>query len=243
MTMPSELPIQKLQFYVTTPYSCGYLENKMAQSLIVTPQFLINSEIYNNLIKQGFRRSGKFVYRPHCENCQACIPVRLPVNSFVPSRSQKRAYKQHQGLTTRILPVEFKNEHFDLYSAYQVARHNGSNELDSKEQYQNFLTQSNVNSRIVEFRLNNLLKIVSVVDLLDDGISAVYTFFETKDTQASYGTFNIMWMANWCQNLGLPFLYLGYWIKNSKKMDYKQKFKPQEMLIDNKWELLTSSPP
>ena len=242
MSLPSDKPLQKLQFYVTTGYSCGYLPNKLAQSLIASPQHLIDANIYNGLIQQGFRRSGKFAYRPHCENCRECIPVRLILQAFTPNRSQKRAFKQHQNLQTFILPVDFHEEHYALYAAYQKARHSDEKidskepqEQDDAEQYRNFLCQTNVESVMVEFRENNQLKMVSVIDIVSDGISAVYTFYDTSNSKASYGTYNVLWQIKWAKNLGLPYLYLGYWIKDSQKMAYKQNFKPLEKLIDGEW--------
>lgn len=242
MSLPSDKPLQKLQFYVTTAYSCGYLPDKLAQSLIAAPQQLVTADIYNGLIQQGFRRSGKFVYRPHCENCQACIPVRVILDSFSPNRSQKRAFNQHQNLTTTILPVGFHEEHFKLYETYQKTRHfDESKEVDSNEsgnnveQYQSFLCQSNVETILVEFRDHEQLRMVSVIDVVHDGISAVYTFYDTSDPKASYGTYNVMWQAAWAKELNLPYLYLGYWIKESRKMAYKQNYKPLEKLIDGIW--------
>lgn len=252
MSLPSDKPLQKLQFYVTTGYSCGYLPNKLAQSLIASPQHLIDANVYSGLIQQGFRRSGKFAYRPHCENCRECIPVRVILQDFIPSRSQKRAYKQHNNLSVAIINVAFHEEHYALYSAYQNARHldarqldkssndknsiqNEKPEKDDAEQYRNFLCQSNVESVLVEFRENNQLKMVSVIDIVRDGISAVYTFYDTSDTKTSYGTYNVLWQIEWSKNLGLPYLYLGYWIKDSKKMMYKQNFKPLDKLIDGEW--------
>lgn len=254
MTLPSETPLQKLQFYVTTGYSCGYLPNKLAQSLIASPQHLIDANIYSGLIQQGFRRSGKFAYRPHCENCRECVPVRIILQEFIASRSQKRAYKQHQNLFSRILPIAFHAEHYALYAAYQKARHADTlenkkvasdnksqpkkidkTEQDEIEQYNNFLCQTNVESVMVEFRENGQLKMVSVIDLVRDGISAVYTFYETNDVRASFGTYNVMWQIDWAKSLNFPYLYLGYWIKDSRKMAYKQNFKPLEKLIDGEW--------
>ncbi len=242
MTLPSEPPLHKLQFYVTTPYKCGYLPNKLAQSLIAAPHHLVDANIYNGLIQQGFRRSGKFAYRPHCENCSACIPVRIVLNEFAPTRSQKRAYKQHADLTARITPVSYNQSHFELYSHYQALRHadaeliNQAETKDDAEQYRQFLCESNVESLLVEFRdAKNQVKIVSVIDAVHDGISAVYTFYDALDTKASYGTYSIMWLAEWAKNLNLPYLYLGYWIEASKKMSYKQAFKPQERLMDGEW--------
>lgn len=242
MSLPSDTPLQKLQFYVTTGYTCGYLPNKMAQSLIAAPQHLVDAKVYSGLIQQGFRRSGKFSYRPHCENCQECIPVRIILDQFSPNRSQKRAFKQHNNLTTAILPVGFHEEHYDLYASYQRARHSEEKIQDETapqendvEQYQSFLCQSNVESVMVEFRENEQLKMVSVIDIVRDGISAVYTFYETKDTATSYGTYNVLWQTLWAKELGLPYLYLGYWIRDSKKMAYKQNYQPLEKLIDGEW--------
>ena len=252
MTLLSEPPLQKLQFYVTTPYKCGYLPNKLAQSLIATPHHLVEANVYSGLIKQGFRRSGKFAYRPHCELCNACVPVRLVLSEFVPSRSQKRAHKQHANLTARIIPLNYHQDHFDLYANYQATRHS-EHELSKKdnatekdnnidntqaeaEQYRQFLCQSSVESVMIEFRdTNNQLKIVSVVDIVSDGVSAVYTFYDTSELKSSFGTYSIMWQTEWTKSLNLPYLYLGYWIAESEKMAYKQAFKPQEKLIDGEW--------
>lgn len=243
MSLPNEQPLHKLQFYVTTPYKCGYLPNKLAQSLIASPQHLIDANIYSGLITQGFRRSGKFAYRPHCENCRACIAVRLVLSEFAPSRSQKRAYKQHVQLSEQIFPLHFNQQHFELYESYQALRHldeasnetNASNK-DDAEQYRQFLCQSNVESLMIEFKdANNQVKIVSVVDIVKDGVSAVYTFYDATAAKASYGTYSIMWLAVWTKSLNLPYLYLGYWIKDSQKMAYKQQFKPQQKLIDGEW--------
>ena len=243
MTLPFEKPLHKLQFYVTTPYKCGYLPNKLAQSLIASPQHLIDANIYSGLITQGFRRSGKFAYRPHCENCRACIAVRLILSEFAPSRSQKRAYKQHGDLTAQIFPLHFNQQHFELYESYQSLRHldetaseTSTTAKDEAEQYRQFLCQSNVESLMIEFKnANNQVKIVSVVDIVKDGISAVYTFYDAAEAKASFGTYSIMWLAEWTKNLNLPYLYLGYWIKDSQKMAYKQQFKPQQKLIDGEW--------
>lgn len=241
MSLPSDKPLQKLQFYVTTGYSCGYLPNKLAQSLIASPPHLIDADVYNGLIQQGFRRSGKFAYRPHCEHCRECIAVRVILRDFIPNRSQKRAYKQHNTLQTRAIPVAFHEEHYALYAAYQKARHmedklSDSGEIqDNIEQYKNFLCQTNVDSVLVEFRENNQLKMVSVIDIVQDGISAVYTFYDTSNPKASYGTYNVLWQIEWAKTLNLPYLYLGYWIKDSQKMAYKQNFKPLEKLIDGEW--------
>lgn len=243
MTSPNELPLNQLQFYLSAPYTCSYLPGEIAQSLMATPQHLINASVYNHLIQRGFRRSGDFAYRPHCPHCQACISTRVVLNDFTPSRSQKRVLKQHQHLDVRILPVDFYEAHFSLYSAYIQARH--AEELDKpaeqseREQYHSFLCQSHVDSVLVEFSENDQLKMVSVIDIVDDGMSAVYTFYDTSDPKASLGTYSVLWQIAWAKSFDLPYLYLGYWIKASKKMAYKQKFQPQEHLINGAWQRQT----
>jgi len=234
MTLPNEPSLQKLQFYVTTPYQCGYLPNQLAQSLIASPQSLVNTQVYSGLIQQGFRRSGKFAYRPHCEHCRACTPVRLLLARFSPTRSQQRAFKQHQVLSVRILPLGFHEKHYTLYAQYQSIRHaddssQNGNLNDDVEQYRQFLCQSNVDSLMIEFSdAQGDIKIVSVVDVVQDGISAVYTFYDATERKNSYGTYSIVWLSQWTQTLNLPYLYLGYWIPDSPKMAYKQLFKPLE---------------
>jgi len=240
MTLPNDAPLQKLQFYVTTAYACGYLPKKLAQSLIATPQTLVDGPVYSGLIQQGFRRSGKFAYRPHCEHCHACISVRLPVDAFAATRSQQRAFKKHSGLQATIRDASYDEEHFALYLSYQQQRHPtneqpGMPQEDEASQYQQFLCQSNVDSVMVEFRdAQHTLKMVSVIDIVMDGLSAVYTFYDAKD-QASYGTYSILWQIEWAKQLGLNYLYLGYWIADSQKMAYKQQFQPQEKLIEGEW--------
>lgn len=240
MTLPNDAPLQKLQFYVTTAYPCGYLPKKLAQSLIATPQNLVDGPVYSGLIQQGFRRSGKFAYRPHCEHCHACVSVRLPVNAFQMTRSQQRALKKHADLQVTIREASYDAEHFALYQAYQQQRHHpdpahATEQADDAAQYQQFLCQSNVESIMVEFRDGQgTLKMVSVIDIVMDGLSAVYTFYDASD-KASYGTYSILWQINWAKQLELPYLYLGYWIADSQKMAYKQQFQPQEKLLDGEW--------
>ena len=239
MTLPNDPPLQRIQFYVTTPYPCGYLDDRQAQSLIAAPHHLIDTRVYSELIQLGFRRSGKFAYRPHCENCSACVPVRVPVDRFHPTRSQRRAWKHHSGLSTRVLDLHYSEEHFRLYRDYQHARHSGGGmEGDSVEQYRSFLAQSNVETLLVEFRKQGVLRMVSVVDCVKDGLSAVYTFYDCSDATASYGTYSVLWLIEWCRRIGLPHLYLGYWIEESRKMAYKQGFQPLEALLEGEWQLL-----
>jgi len=243
MTQLKELPLTELQFYATAPYPCSYLPGKTARSQVATPSHLIHADLYGELVSAGFRRSGLYTYRPYCDECNACTATRIPVKHFSPKRSQKRAWKKHLGLDIRVLNLGYQEEHYQLYQHYQHERHaGGGSDQDDQDQYMQFLLQSRVNSRIVEFRDGpqqsnpGRLRMVSMIDILDQGISSVYTFFDTSNVSASYGSFSILWQIQQALELELPYLYLGYYIEQSEKMSYKAKFQPIEGLIDDHWQ-------
>jgi len=226
-----------IPLFLTEQNPCSYLDKTNSQSAFVHPSFSLNTTLYSQLIEQGFRRSGNEVYKPHCPSCSECIPTRVNVEQFMCTRNQRRCLKKNQKTTVIVKPAQFEQSHYDLYLRYQKHKHTGGSMVDSsKSDYTNFLTSSWCNTLFVEFLINDELAAVATVDLLDNALSAVYTIFEPKFNQYSLGNYAVLWQIQHAKELGLEFVYLGFWIKDCRKMSYKTQYQPIQGFINNEWQ-------
>lgn len=231
-------PVRDLRFFLTVPHACSYLSGREATTLFLDPQESPGQGVYDALALLGFRRSGRHLYRPHCEGCSACTSVRIPVADFTPNRSQRRLLKRNADLTLHLRPAVYEAEHYALYADYIRTRHaDGDMYPPSHEQYRTFLTLDQQYARLLEFRLDGALVAVTAFDRLEHGLSAIYTFFDPSEAmeQRSLGTFAVLSLVERARRQGLPHLYLGYWIRECRKMNYKQAFRPLEMLDGRHW--------
>lgn len=225
-----------LGFFLTPPHKCGYLPGRNAVTIFVDPRRRPNVTTYTMLSQHGFRRSGDHVYRPQCPECSACVPVRIPVGEFQASRSQRRALRRNADLTMAAQAPVYRPEHFHLYERYINARHTGgSMENPDPDSYLEFLTASWSDTVFYELRCEQRLLAVAVVDHLADGLSAVYTFYEPSEPQRSLGRFAILKQIELAVALQLKWLYLGYWIRDCRKMAYKIEFAPLEYFRNGVW--------
>ncbi len=226
----------ELRLFQTGEHPCGYFPERQARDLVLDPQDSRLGELYPMALGWGFRRSGDLVYRPHCRQCRACVPVRIPVARFAPDRSQRRCLARNADLDYRVLPAERSDEQFALYRRYLAARHaNGGMNDHGPHEFDQFLVGSWSHGRFLEIRAQGRLLAVAVTDVTALGLSAVYTFFDPDEQARGLGTFAILQQIAWAQRAGLPHLYLGYWIDGHRKMDYKRRYQPLEYFDGRRW--------
>ena len=222
--------------FLSMPHPCSYLPGKTATTLFIDPRYPLDTEKYSRFTQLGFRRSGDLIYRPHCRDCNACVPVRIPAQRFVTSRSQRRTWQRNADVRVTPHAPVFNPRHFDLYLRYQSLRHPGGGMDDNDPQkYVNFLVSRQVQTTFYEMSAAGRLLGVAVVDHLRDGLSAVYTFFEPEEHARSLGTYAILWQVEQARAADLPWVYLGYWIAESRKMSYKSGFRPLELYRHGQW--------
>ena len=235
MTIQTNQP----KLYISAPHACPYIEPETASTVLLDPDYDVDNALFSILLKSGFRRSGRTIYKPHCRNCNACVSVRIPAREYVPSRAQLRCAKRNNDVETTMVPSSFEDEHFDLYCRYQSWRHTGDiMDHNNPERYQEFMVDSSIETVFIEYRIDSRLVALSVCDLPDDGMSAVYTFFDPQLPKRSLGTFAIMKQLDYVRNMDLDWLYLGYWIDNCRKMSYKTNFRPIFGYLNKEWRLI-----
>jgi arginine-tRNA-protein transferase len=228
---------QRIKFYLTPAHDCSYFGDRKATTLFADPRTELGSNDFAILTENGFRRSGDYIYRPHCEDCQACESLRILVEDFRPSKSQKRIIKNNQDISVEIKEAEHCEEYFYLYESYINTRHNDGDMYPATDaQFRSFLLAPMESCRFIEFRKNGRLIAVSVVDVLPNALSAIYTFFDPEESARSLGTYAVLWQIEHCLNQGFAYLYLGYFIKDSDKMNYKDKFKPFQLYRNDYWQ-------
>ncbi|MGS2743018.1 arginyltransferase [Halomonas sp. LS-001] len=237
-------PVRDLRFFLTVPHDCSYLPDREATTLFLDPQETLLPGVYDSLSLLGFRRSGRHLYRPHCEGCNACCSVRIPVEHFAPNRTQRKLLRRNADIKTHIVSACFNSRHYALYADYICRRHaDGDMYPPSHEQYRTFLTLNEPYAFLLEFTLDERLVAVAAFDQLEHGISAIYTFFDADESleKRSLGTFAVLKLIELANKKGLPHVYLGYWIAECRKMRYKQTFSPIEVLQGRHWRPLITA--
>jgi len=225
-----------IRLFETVVDDCPYLEDQKSASILVDPDHQVDRQLFSMLSRSGFRRSGEMLYSPKCPSCSACVSVRIPTDRFIVSKSQKRVWRKNNDLTASLEDVRFEQEHFDMYLRYQKHRHPDSSMCDEDtEKYVSFIDSGYSESKFLIFRLNDVLIGTSVIDQFEGGLSAVYTFFDPDFSNRSLGTYAILYLLKIAKTHRIPFVYLGYWINRSQKMDYKRKFKPLQGYKDRQW--------
>lgn len=228
--------LKDLKLYTTNEHDCSYLPGKKAKTIFVDPEFIIDKEFHTRLNEIGFRRSGAHLYRPHCVDCEQCIPCRVLVNEFKPGKRFRRVINKNIDLIVNPVDSIATNEHFNLYKEYINQRHSdGDMHPPSKEQYRSFLLTKREDTLYLEMRHKETLVGVMICDRLINALSAVFTFYDPTLEKRSLGTFAILWQIEVAKRLQLSHLYLGYWIPGCQKMNYKSQFKPLEILSPEGW--------
>lgn len=228
--------LRDLKVYTTYPHRCSYLDGEEATTLFIDPRQPVDRALYSKLSLLGFRRSGNHVYRPHCSRCNACVPARIAVRNFRPNRTQRRCLRRNADLSVTSSPSIADDESYALYERYICARHaDGDMYPPDRDQFESFLNNAWGFTRYFEFRADGRRIAVAVADAMLDGLSAIYTFYEPDEDARSLGRFAILWQIERCLAQGLPYVYLGYWIRNCRKMAYKADYQPLEILVGNRW--------
>jgi leucyl-tRNA---protein transferase len=232
--------LKDIRLFTTQPHKCSYLPEQEAQTLFIDPEFMVEQSHNTRLSEIGFRRSGSHVYRPNCRQCEQCVSCRVLVQHFELNRRFERVLKRNADLdVTQVLSIA-DDEYYLLYKYYICVRHaDGDMYPPSRDQYHAFLLKQCEGTQYFAMRVRGRLVCVLVCDRLENGLSAVYTFYDPLEEKRSLGTFGVLWQLNEAKRQKLSYLYLGYWIRDSRKMRYKIQYRPLELLVRQRWVLLT----
>ncbi|MCA3376705.1 MAG: arginyltransferase [Roseomonas sp.] len=227
-------------FYTTAPLPCPYLPGRTERKIVTELSGTEAEALHERLSRAGFRRSHNIAYAPVCPGCQACVPIRVVSEDFTPDRTQRRILRANADLTVSEMPARATAEQFTLFQRYQKNRHaDGDMAAMGYYDYRAMIEDTPISTGILEFRdARDRLLGACLTDWLADGLSAVYSFFDTDQEKRSLGTFAVLWLIGRARSLGLPYVYLGYWVPESRKMAYKARFRPSEILISGAWHRL-----
>lgn len=226
---------QRIKLYATSPHPCSYFAEREAQTLFLDPLCEVTNPLYTRLSQAGFRRSGSHYYRPNCESCSDCIASRVVVEGYSPSRNQRRLISRNQDLAYH-WHAELDTRAYDLYERYINSRHqDGDMYPATREQFDGFIGEQREDTQFLHIYHQEQLVAVAVCDQLEDGLSAIYTFYEPEAQRRSLGKLAILQLIESCKQRQLPYLYLGYWIKDCQKMRYKIDYRPIELLVNERW--------
>jgi arginyl-tRNA--protein-N-Asp/Glu arginylyltransferase len=227
-------------FYTTAPLPCPYLPGRTERKIVTELSGTEAEALHERLSRAGFRRSHNIAYAPVCPGCQACVPIRVVSEEFTPDRTQRRILRANADLTISEMPARATAEQFTLFQRYQKNRHaDGDMAAMGYYDYRAMIEDTPISTGILEFRdARDRLVGACLTDWLADGLSAVYSFFDTDEDKRSLGTFAVLWLIGRARSLGLPYVYLGYWVPESRKMAYKARFRPSEILISGAWHRL-----
>ncbi|MFN6252982.1 MAG: arginyltransferase [Acetobacteraceae bacterium] len=227
-------------FYTTAPLPCPYLPGRTERKIVTELSGTEAEALHERLSRAGFRRSHNIAYAPVCPGCQACVPIRVVSEEFTPDRTQRRILRANADLTVSEMPARATAEQFTLFQRYQKNRHaDGDMAAMGYYDYRAMIEDTPISTGILEFRdAQDRLLGACLTDWLADGLSAVYSFFDTDEDKRSLGTFAVLWLIGRARSLGLPYVYLGYWVPESRKMAYKARFRPSEVLMSGAWHRL-----
>ena len=224
------------QFFITPAHSCSYLARRQARTLFLDPRETITPATYQALTEQGFRRSGGHLYRPHCRTCQACVPTRIPVDDFQPRRNQRRALRRNDDLVVQVHRATYARRFYELYDRYITGRHaDGDMYPPSRDQFRSFLLSQWSDTLFLCSYAGDELIAVAVTDRQPRALSAIYTFFDPDLPERSLGVWSVLQQIDLARRLDLPYVYLGYWIRDSAKMRYKVDYQPVELFLNGRW--------